>query len=315
VSPEPVRRTAEIEEITNLYFIHPLASRFVPLAARMGLTPNALTVTGMLFGLLAGLAYYHYPDPRFAVAGFILMIGWHIMDGADGQLARLTQTQSHFGKVLDGISDTATFLAVYTALALALARTYGARAYALIFVAGLFHAIQSATYEVQRQEYELWGRGRKSGGGEAPRASRAPAGAARAGPESGPGSARASRVDRLFDFLHRLFYGRLSFPAADVTRKINASMAAALDREPERAALIREQYRQVFAPLVRRFALLSANYRTLGIFVCALFAVPQYYFWFEIVGFGAILALLIANEYACYRRLLATLAAAHAPSP
>lgn len=308
-TPEPVRRTAEIEEITNLYFIHPVASRLVPLAARMGVTANALTLAGLLLGVLAGFAYYRYQDLRFAVAGFVLMIGWHIMDGADGQLARLTHSQSHFGKVLDGISDTATFLAVYAALALALGRKYGDRAYALVIVAAMFHAVQSATYEARRQEYELWGWGRKS---EQPPQTAA---AAHGGSRAGTRGAHGSPVERLFGFLHRLFYLWLSFPAADITEKIHASMAAALDRQPESAAFVRERYRQVFAPLVRRWSLLSANYRTLGIFVCVLLAVPEDYFWFEIVGFSALLALLIASEYACYRRLLVELDAANVALP
>jgi pimeloyl-ACP methyl ester carboxylesterase len=236
------------------------------------------------------------------------MIGWHIMDGADGQLARLTHSQSHFGKVLDGISDTATFLAVYAALALALGRKYGDRAYALVLVAGMFHAVQSATYEARRQEYERWGWGRKSA--EPPQLPAPAHGGSRAA-----ASARASLVEHLFGFLHRLFYNRLSFPAADITGKIGASMAAALDRQPESAALVREQYRRIFAPLVRRWSLLSANYRTLGIFVCVLAAVPEYYFVFEIVGASAVLALLIASEYACYRRLVIELDAAKVALP
>src|SRR5258708_30390652 len=51
--PVPIRRTTEIEEITNLYFIHPLASRLVPFFAQMRFTPNAVSVTGMLFGILS----------------------------------------------------------------------------------------------------------------------------------------------------------------------------------------------------------------------------------------------------------------------
>ena len=281
-----MRRTAEIEEITNLYFIHPVASRLVPLAARMRVSPNALTLAGMLFGLLAAFAYYRYQDPRFVVLGFVLMIAWHIMDGADGQLARLTKSQSQFGKVLDGISDSVTFLAVYAALALALARQYGPQAYVLVLVSTVCHAIQSASYELQRQEYVRWMRG---------------------GSPSPAKGAHTAAIARPFEFLDRLFYFGLSFPTADVTRKINASMSAALDRQPARAALIRERYSQIFAPLVRRWSILSANYRTLGIFICALLAVPQYYFWFEILGFSALLALLIANEYACYRKLFTEL--------
>jgi phosphatidylglycerophosphate synthase len=267
-APAPVRRTTEIEEITNLHFIHPLAGRLVPFFARLHVTPNAVSLTGLFFGVLAGFAYYRYQNPLWAVAGFVLMIGWHVMDGADGQLARYTRTQSHFGKVLDGISDDSTFLAVYTAFALALSPRYGPRIYALVVVAAACHLVQAATYEAQRQEYDVWGWQRRS-----PRAERAALG-----------------------LLDRLFYVGLSFPAHPVMKRIRAIMSAALERQPGREALIRERYRETFAPLLRQWSILSANYRTLGIFVCALLKAPQYYFWFTIIGCNAIMVWLIHRQ-------------------
>src|SRR5580692_13172531 len=87
----PIRRTTEIEEITNLYFIHPLASRLVPLFARLRVTPNAVSILGMLFGILSAFANYRYWNLGSAITGFALMIAWHVMDGADGQLARFTE--------------------------------------------------------------------------------------------------------------------------------------------------------------------------------------------------------------------------------
>src|SRR5580692_4342999 len=157
----PTRRTTEIEEITNLHLIHPLASRLVPIFARLHVTPNAVSIVGMLFGILSAVAYYRYWDFRYATTGFALMVAWHVMDGADGQLARLTQSYSYFGKVLDGISDNVTFLAVYTALAISLSHEHGDWMYALVALSAVCHAIQSASYEAQRQEYEYWGLGRK----------------------------------------------------------------------------------------------------------------------------------------------------------
>ncbi len=114
---EPVRRMSEIEEPTNLYVIHPLSSALTAIFARLGITPNMVSMGGMLFGILAGFAYYQYRDVRWAIAGFALMIAWHVMDGADGQLARLTNAQSELGKILDGICDYVTFIDVYVALA------------------------------------------------------------------------------------------------------------------------------------------------------------------------------------------------------
>jgi len=280
---EPIRRTTEIEEITNLYFIHPLASRFVPFFARIGLTPNAVSITGMLFGILSAFAYYRYSDIRFAITGFALMIAWHVMDGADGQLARLTHSHSYFGKVLDGISDNVTFLAVYTALGVALSHQHGDWIYALVALSAVCHAVQSASYEAQRQEYEYLGWGKKP---QEPPPRNSPE---RAG--DGPPVIRW-----LFDFLHRLFFAGLSFPTAGISRKFRETMATALQREPEHAALIRQHYREILAPQLRGWSILSANYRTLGIFISALFKAPEYYFGFEIIGFSATLAVLIRRQ-------------------
>jgi len=274
----PIRRTAEIEETTNLYFIHPLAGRLVPLFARMHVTPNAVSLMGMFFGLLAGFAYYRYQNPLCAVTGFGMMIAWHVMDGADGQLARFTHTQSHFGKVLDGISDDLTFVAVYTGLALALGREYGHRIYALVAAAAVCHLVQAATYEAQRQEYDLW------------------AWRCRSRQREGAAVGAAPAAPGLLGLLERLFYEGLSFPAARVMKRIRATMTAAFERQPGREALICERYRETFAPLLRRWSLLSANYRTLGIFGCALLKAPQWYFWFTIIGFNAIMVWLIHRQ-------------------
>ena len=154
---EPVRRTSEIEEVTNLYLIHPAAGFLTPVFARLGISPNAVSLAGMGFGLLAGFAYYHYQDPRYATLGFLLMIAWHVMDGADGQLARLTHAQSELGKILDGTCDYVTFVAVYSALAAAVSRQSGEWVWALAIAAGVSHAVQGMAYEAQRQEYNFWG--------------------------------------------------------------------------------------------------------------------------------------------------------------
>ena len=209
--PAPVRRTAEIEEFTNRRFIHPVAARLVPALARWHVSPNAVSLTGLAFGVLAGFAYYHYRSLAWDVAGFVAMILWHVMDGADGQLARLTQSQSHFGKILDGISDALTFAAVYTALALALVQERGEKIVVLILVAAVCHGIQSATYEALRQEYDVlaWGRLK-------PQPARATAGA-------GP---------RLLGFIDRLYFVGLSFPAAGTMQRIRSVIADAHARRP-----------------------------------------------------------------------------------
>nr|WP_275943708.1 CDP-alcohol phosphatidyltransferase family protein [Gluconacetobacter tumulisoli] len=243
----------------------------------MGITPNAVSVSGMASGLLAGLAYHQYRDPRCAVAGFVLMIAWHVLDGADGQLARLTNSQSHTGKILDGICDYVTFIAVYTGLALALVRDHGAWVWVVVVLAGLCHAVQSAAYEMQRQEYNFWGWGRGSSAFPKLAVSR----------RRGPG-------DVLFGV-----YARIQHLTAGGAVALHRRLSATLAAHPDRAPAVRLRYRQAFAPLVRRWSILSANYRTIGIFICALARAPLLYFGIEIVGLGLVLLALMVRQRAC----------------
>ncbi len=282
---ETVRRSTEIEEITNLYVIHPISSFLTPRFARLGITPNAVSLAGMAFGILAGFAYDHYRDVRWAIAGFVLMIAWHVMDGADGQLARLTSAQSELGKILDGICDYVTFIAVYSALATALSADIGGWAWLLAVAAGLSHAIQSAAYEAQRQDYAFWGLDKKS--------------AALAMPSVAASGFMAG--------IHRLYIGAQLLVSGQAVAFRNRLTQAVAQAGPDGADAIRARYREIFAPSVRRWSILSANYRTIGIFIGAAAGRPEYYFVFEIVGFSLILLLLMAYQRSRYRLLLGSL--------
>ena len=72
--------------------------------ARFGLTPNTATTLGALVALFVPLAFAFSPWAGFLVIGCSALV-----DSVDGQLARLTQSQSRFGafwdSTLDRISD------------------------------------------------------------------------------------------------------------------------------------------------------------------------------------------------------------------
>ena len=283
---EPVRRTQEIEDVTNLYFIHPIANRLTPMLRDMRISANAVSIAGMVFGVLAGLAYFHYQDLRCACIGLVLMIAWHVMDGVDGQLARLTHSQSEMGKVLDGICDYVTFIAVYAGFAVGLAHRYGNVAWILVAIAGICHAVQSAAYEAQRQAYDFWGWGRKSE--EFIRQKR---------PRLVPGSQSMGQF--LLLPLSRL-YTEIQFLLVGFTVDFHQRLNEKLSLHSGRTAVLQRRYRQVFAQPVRNWSVMSANYRTIAIFICAAFKSPLYYFLFEIFCLNIILAGLIYRQRARY---------------
>jgi phosphatidylglycerophosphate synthase len=268
----PVRRTSEIEEATNARFIHPLSARLVTVFARWGVAPNAVSLTGMAAGLAAGVCYAEGTRP-YAVCGFLLMLVWHVMDGADGQLARLTGKFSASGKVLDGICDYVTFIAVYVGICLATHLQFGAWVWALAGLSGVCHALQSAAYELQRQEYDYWGYGR----GVRP---------LKVEPESRAGG-KGRGLYRFYIGVQTLLSGQAGAFGAAFDRRLAAS--------PGQESALRSAYRTSFAPIVRRWSILSANYRTFAIFLFAVCGFPLGYFLFETIGLSLVLAGLMLS--------------------
>lgn len=69
------------------------------------LLPNLFTTAGLFAGFYAIVAAMNGRFEPAAVAIFIAMI----MDGIDGRIARLTNTQSDFGKEYDSLADMVSF--------------------------------------------------------------------------------------------------------------------------------------------------------------------------------------------------------------
>ena len=271
---EPVRRTSEIEEATNRWFIHPTARALLPWFVAWRISPNAVSLSGMACGLLAGFAYFHAPNRPWIVLGFLLMLVWHVLDGADGQLARLTHAQSELGKVLDGICDYITFIAVYIGLGFALASRDGIWAWLAVVLAGVCHALQSAAYEGQRQRYDVWGWGR---------ASRQLQGI------------KADAKGSTFGLLH-WFYGQMQLLVLGKSIESDEELSDLLRHAPHRAEELRRRYRETFAPAVRGWGVMCSNYRTAGIFLFAIAGFPLGFFLTEIVPLTILSVWLIRRQ-------------------
>lgn len=276
VEQQQVRRTGEIEEVTNRLLIHPVSAALVRPLARWGVSPNSVSVAGMVFGALAAMAYFHYESWPYALAGFVFMLGWHVMDGADGQLARLTGQTSELGKILDGLCDHVAFAFVYVALSVAAAAELGAWVWGFAVLAGISHLVQASAYEFQRQSYDFWVHAKASAKLDTPEA-------VRASLDEKTGAAR------LFGLCY-VAYLRLQHALAGVDADLTAALSDSLDRagSPAERLAVRETYRAAHLDVVRRWSLLSSNYRTLAIFVAALLGNPVYFFLFEIVVLNAV---------------------------
>ena len=160
ISPQRPERPRELQDPLNYYLYHPLAWQLARLLARTPLTPNMVSVVGAAMVVAASLAYTQLAWPVSAALGMALHMGWHVVDGADGDLARLTGRSSPIGEMVDGLCDYVSHAVLYVMLAFWLQAHGGDfsgwHAWALVVFAGVSHAVQSNHVEVQRRQYQYW---------------------------------------------------------------------------------------------------------------------------------------------------------------
>lgn len=82
--------------------VRPQLQRFInPLASKIGLHPNILTIIGLLVSLLAAYAF----SQKNLLIGALLILLSGFFDVIDGAVARNNNTKSKFGGFLDSTSD------------------------------------------------------------------------------------------------------------------------------------------------------------------------------------------------------------------
>ena len=112
-------------------------------------TPNQMTLVAVGIGL-AGAPFFLSPRPAVQLLGGSLFLLHSIVDGCDGELARLKFQESRWGGVLDFWGDNAVHMTVFAAMALGLARAKGA-AWPLLCGAAAVLATAASAFFVYRR--------------------------------------------------------------------------------------------------------------------------------------------------------------------
>ncbi len=154
--PPDGSRDARIEDPTNRWIVHLAGRLLLPLALRLRLSANAISIAGFALGAAAAWCYRDWADWRMATLGLVLCFAWMTADGLDGMVARATRTASALGRFLDGVCDHTVFILIYVAMATSIGTAEG---WAWALTAGAAHAIQASLYEGERARFQRRVRG------------------------------------------------------------------------------------------------------------------------------------------------------------
>ena len=274
--PGPVSRPRELQDPLNFYCYHPLARRLALLLRPTGISPNLVSVMSALCLCAAAACFVGLAWPANAFAGLGFMLLWHVVDGADGDLARMTGKASATGELVDGICDYFGNIVLYFAFAFLADDIWGAWAWILAVATGASHLVQTNHAETQRRLYLA-----RAYGVPWLRNARA---------EEDALFSRGSGVTRWFGFL-AVAYLWLSERMVPAANPIDAALARAAG-DPAATERVRALVRRAYAPTMFLPKLLGANPKTFLIAGAILLGSPV---WFFLAMIGPVNLILIVS--------------------
>ncbi len=152
--------TAHTDAPLARYIDRNLSWRISKRLARTSITPNQVTITNTMIGLTSAWMFAS-PSYWMRVVGSLLFLFSITIDGVDGELARLTMTESKFGGMLDIVTDNIVHVAVFSGIFWGCYRESGSSwfVYLIPIVLGGFGLCTLSTYlalSVGEQGAEEW---------------------------------------------------------------------------------------------------------------------------------------------------------------
>ncbi|KQT31237.1 hypothetical protein ASG29_14800 [Sphingomonas sp. Leaf412] len=261
----------------NRTLYHPLANRLARALVPTPVTPNMVSVAGAFMVVAAGVLYALVGTPAAIALGAVLHLSWHVVDGADGALARMSGRASPSGEIVDGMCDYFGHGILYALLAARLDDTMGWIAWAIVLGAGVSRAFQSVFAESQRRTYQWWAYGV---------------------PWLQTAKATGDGIGVKLSALYLAAWRRMSGPTQVVNDLVQS--AEADPEERRRIATIAREAGRTTLPLV---AILGANPRTVLLALSMIAGSPLWFFLIELVVLNIVLGIAIAQAATSGRRI------------
>ncbi len=146
-------KMAEAEEILDLIFYRPLAFVLVKLFYRLPITPNQITYAALVAGIVSAVQFAQGTE-----AGFLWGALWYavanVLDCGDGMLARLQKSGTPLGRLVDGIVDWVSSVAIFFGLGMGMSVYFrDPLSWLLAIAAGVLSGYHAMVFDKRQQEY------------------------------------------------------------------------------------------------------------------------------------------------------------------
>ncbi len=301
-------KSMDTEEHIDLAFYRPLGFAWAVLFAKLGISPNVVTIASIFLGVAGGVLLYFGDAPHLWLnyLGIFLIVWANTYDSADGQLARITKQYSRLGRILDGLSGDFWFVAIYFALVFRELHfgdkmlgdyfaTHQWIIWALAIAAGACHAKQAAMADYYRQFHLYFLKGKE--GSELDSVDQLTE-------EYNKVPWKGNLWKKLTMFFYRNYTANQEVMTPSMQRLRKALKERYGDDVPQG---FRDMFRRLSLPLMKYTNMLSFNTRIIAMFISVIVQVPWLYFAFELVVLNTMLVYMIVRHESICRKSLATL--------
>lgn len=290
VSYRDTLKSMDTEEHIDLWFYRPIGYMWAKLAARLGITPNAITIASIFLGVGAGIAFY-YNNIWINILGMVLLVWANSFDSADGQLARMTGQYSRLGRILDGLAGDFWFATIYFAICFREIATspffmeHHWVIWTLAVSTGLCHAKQASMADHYRQFHLFFLKGKEGSELENVDDLRE---RQKATPWKG----------HFWSKVTMAFYINYTVSQQKMTPAMQALRVELRDRFKGGAIpqKFRDDFRMMSLPLMKYTNILSFNWRVIVLFISLFIRMPWIYFVFEFTVLNSLMVYMIVRH-------------------
>jgi len=152
-----------VEELFDLYLFRPFAFLLVKLIYRTSITPNQLSVSSMMTGILSSVFFSLGTVTSFLVGGVLYGLT-RVLDCSDGMVARLKKNGTMIGRIVDGTVDYVNGVVIYVGSFVGINRAgfdFFLSNFILVLGAGLCMIFHSIVIDYYRSQFLAHALGKK----------------------------------------------------------------------------------------------------------------------------------------------------------